>query len=349
MKSMIYWFLLPTVLFLSLVLTGSLRRYALARQLLDFPNARSSHTVPTPRGGGVAIVLSFLLALPVLAWTGWVSSELMWALLGSGGGVAMLGFFDDHGHIPARWRLFGHFAAAGWALFWLGGFPPLMLFGYSLELGWLGHLLAAVYLVWVLNLYNFMDGINGIAGVEAICVCLGGAALFSTLASIGSAQLVEGGVLLLLACSVAGFLFWNLPPARIFMGDAGSGFLGIAFGILSLQAAWVAPQLFWGWLIMLGVFIVDATFTLLRRLLHGEKVYEAHRSHAYQYAARYYGRHMFVTTAVGVINLFWLLPIALWVGLGGLDGALGLLIAYIPLIVLAISFKAGQPEPNQVR
>src|SRR5690606_30192313 len=103
--------------------------------------------------------------------------------------------------------------------------------------------------------------------------------------------------LLMLAASVLGFLAWNFPPARIFMGDAGSGFLGIALGILSLQAAWIAPTLFWAWQILLGVFVVDATFTLLRRLLRGEKVYEAHRSHAYQYASRRFGRHLPVTLA----------------------------------------------------
>ncbi|MDX1298920.1 MAG: glycosyltransferase family 4 protein, partial [Pseudomonas sp.] len=311
-----------------------------ARSLIDIPNARSSHTVPTPRGGGVAIVVSFLLVLPLLAAMGLIAWPLAWALLGSGGSVAVLGFLDDHGHIAARWRLLGHFAAAIWALFWLNGLPPIDAFGFSLDLGWLGHVLAAVYLVWLLNLYNFMDGIDGIASVEAICVCLGGALL----GIAGSSQPTEFVAPLLLAAAVAGFLFWNFPPARIFMGDAGSGFLGITLGVLSLQAACVAPQFLWSWLILLGVFIVDATFTLLRRLMRGDKVYEAHRSHAYQYASRRFGRHLPVTMAVAALNLFWLLPIALWVGLGGLDGLVGLVIAYAPLIGLAVKYKAGEPE-----
>ena len=149
---------------------------------------------------------------------------------------------------------------------------------------------------------------------------------------------------LLLAAAVMGFLFWNFPPARIFMGDAGSGFLGIALGVLSLQAAWVAPQLLWSWLILLGVFIVDATFTLLRRLLRGDKVYEAHRSHAYQYASRQYGRHLPVTLVVGGINILWLLPMALLVGLGWVDSFLGVLIAYVPLFGLALKYRAGELE-----
>ncbi|MBQ1557108.1 MAG: glycosyl transferase, partial [Pseudomonas sp.] len=234
---MTIWWLLPAVAGVSLVMTGALRRYALSRSLMDIPNARSSHSVPTPRGGGVAIVLAFLVALPVLALADLLYWAVMWALLGAGAGVAVIGFLDDHGHIAARWRLLGHFVAAIWALFWLGGLPPLSLFGMSFDLGWLGHALAALYLVWLLNLYNFMDGIDGIASLEAICVCIGGALLFVLSGHAGEAALP-----LLMAAAVAGFLFWNFPPARIFMGDAGSGFLGVSLGILSLQAAWVAPQ-----------------------------------------------------------------------------------------------------------
>ena len=342
---MTYWLLLPVVAGLSLVLTGGLRRYALARSLVDIPNARSSHSVPTPRGGGVAIVVSFLLALPWLAVAGLASWHLVWALLGAGAGIALLDFLDDHGHVAARWRLLGHFAAAGWALFWLGGLPPVMVLGHTLNLGWVGHGLALVYLVWLLNLYNFMDGIDGIASVEAICVCLGAAALYA-LPGMAGGQAVELWLPLLLACAVAGFLAWNFPPARIFMGDAGSGFLGITLGILSLQAAWAAPQLLWSWLILLGVFVVDATFTLLRRLLRGDTIYQAHRSHGYQHAARRFGRHLPVTLTVAAINLGWLLPIALWVASGRVDGVIGWSVAYAPLVALAIKLRAGQREPR---
>lgn len=128
------------------------------------------------------------------------------------------------------------------------------------------------------------------------------------------------------------------------MGDAGSGFLGIVLGGLSLQAAWFSADFLWGWLILLGVFIVDATFTLFRRLLRGDKVYEAHRSHAYQFASRRFGKHLPVTAAVGAINLLWLLPIALGVTHYDLDGGLGLILAYAPLLVLAIKFRAGDLE-----
>lgn len=334
----LFWLLLATG-GLSLFLSAALRRYALARSLMDIPNARSSHSVPTPRGGGVAIVASFLAGLPLLAWAGALPWPAFWALLGAGGVVALVGFLDDHGHIAARWRLLAHFSAAAWALAWLGGMPPLRLFGAPLDLGWVGYVLAAVYLVWLLNLYNFMDGIDGIAGVEAICTCLGGAVLY-----LVAEQPALGSVPALLAVAVAGFLYWNFPPARIFMGDAGSGFLGIVLGILSLQAGRAAPELFCAWVILLGVFVVDATLTLLRRLVRGDRVYEAHRSHAYQYASRHFGRHLPVTMAVGAINLAWLLPIALAVACGRLDGVLGVALAYLPLAALAVKFRAGEAE-----
>lgn len=333
------WQGLVVIVAVSFLTTWLLRRYALARSIIDIPNARSSHTVPTPRGGGVAIVLSFLLALPLLALAGFLPWATIWAMLGAGTAIAVLGFLDDHGHIAARWRLLGHFAASVWALYWLGGLPSLTFFGLELELAWLGHVLAVFYLVWMLNLYNFMDGIDGIASVEAICACLG-ACLLYWLAGFDSLIVVP----LVLAMAVAGFLYWNFPPARIFMGDAGSGFLGILLGLLSLQAAWASSKLFWVWLILLGVFIVDATVTLIRRLLRGDKVYEAHRSHAYQFASRHYGRHLPVTLVVAAINLFWLLPLAACVVLWDLDGALALVVAYVPLVLLALRFHAGELE-----
>lgn len=329
----------PAIGLLACLLTWVLRRYALARSLLDIPNARSSHTLPTPRGGGVAIVLSFSLALVFMLRADPDFWPLLLALGGAGLAVAVLGFLDDHGHIAARWRLLGHFSAAAWGLFWLGGLPPFTLLGETYDLGWVGHGLTLFYLVWMLNLYNFMDGIDGIASVEAICVCLSAGLIY---ALSGQAALIP--LPMLLAAAVAGFLFWNFPPARIFMGDAGSGFLGIIIGLLSLQAAWAGPSLLWSWLILLGVFVVDATATLIRRLVRGDKVYEAHRSHAYQFASRRFGRHLPVTLAVMAINILWLLPLAMAAGVWGFDGATMLLIAYAPLLGLALWLGAGGLE-----
>lgn len=337
------WWTLPLAFVASFVLTAGLRSYALRRSLIDVPNARSSHTVPTPRGGGVAIVAVVTIVLPVLSVAGLASISLMYAVIGAGLLVAAVGFADDHRHIAARWRLLGHFLASGWALFWLGGLPGLTVFGSTLGLGWLGHLLALLFLVWMLNLYNFMDGIDGIASAEAIGTCLG-ALLCYVIAMPESGPNALGQVEWLLVAAVAGFGCWNFPRARIFMGDAGSGFLGITVAILTLNAAWVAPQLLWSWLILLGAFIVDATFTLLHRLLRGEPVYQAHRSHAYQSAARRVSGHVLVTVAVAVITLGWLLPWATGVAAGLVDGGVALVIAYSPLVGLCVWLRAGSAE-----
>lgn len=333
------WLLLAGVFLASLLLTFVLRSYALRNSLMDVPNARSSHSIPTPRGGGVAIVVSFLTAMSISVMAGELSQAQFIGLFGAGLAVALIGFADDHGHIAARWRLLGHFAAATWILICFGGLASLDVFGFKVDLGWFGAVLAAIYLVWLLNLYNFMDGIDGIASAVAICVTVAGASLYWW---CGFTREVWTPLLLASAC--AGFLVWNFPPARIFMGDAGSGFLGIVLGGMALQAGWVAPQLFWSWLILMGVFVVDATYTMLHRLIRGERIYEAHRSHAYQYASRIHLSHKKVTVTVILINVVWLTPLAFWVGKGGLDGVCGLLIAYLPLIVLAIRYNAGKAE-----
>jgi Fuc2NAc and GlcNAc transferase len=323
----------------SWLMTLILRCYALRRRLLDIPNDRSSHSLPTPRGGGVAIVVCFFGALLFLAQMGLVGYSTCFGLLGAGVLVAVIGFADDHGHIAARWRLLGHFTAAGWGLYWLGGLPVLTVMGQLLGLGWTGNFLALIYLVWMLNLYNFMDGIDGLASIEAVTVCLGMCLIYWW---VGTTELVWGP--LILAGAVSGFLCWNFPPARIFMGDAGSGFLGITLGGMALWAGAAKVEFLWSWLILLGFFIVDATVTLLRRLLQGKKIYQAHRSHAYQRASRAFGSHKKVTLFVGAINLFWLLPVAALVASDLIDGFLALGSAYLPIVFLVLKFGAGRED-----
>jgi len=343
------WVLIP-IITVAFVLTAMMRRYALSRSLLDIPNERSSHTVPTPRGGGVAFVAAFFGSALLLAFTG--NEQVGWgtllALIFGGGLIALIGFQDDRIYIPVRYRLLVHFIAATWGVYCLGGFPNLPIFGTEIVFGWVGWLLAALYMVWLLNLYNFMDGLDGLASLEAVTVCIGGAlAYWLAMTSSGQAVSLSDSAILLplfLAASVFGFLMWNFPPAKIFMGDVGSGFLGFTIGLLSIHAAWIEPQLFWSWLILLAVFVVDATYTLLCRLVRGEQIYRAHRTHAFQYASRLLGSHRRVTVNVALINVIWLTPMALLVAIGRMDGALGALIAYSPLLMLAVKLKAGQPE-----
>ncbi len=325
---------------ISWALTVLLRRYALAKNLLDVPNNRSSHSIPTPRGGGLSIVVTFLVGLSYLWLISLVGNAVFIGLGGAGIVVAVIGFIDDHGHIAAYWRLLGHFSIASWLVFWLGGLPQIILFGLSVDLGWSGHVLAVVALVWLLNLYNFMDGIDGIAGIEALSLTLVAALLFLFVFDKQEMAVLN----LLMFASVLGFFVWNFPPAKIFMGDVGSGFLGLMLGALALYSSHAETVMLWVWLILLGVFIVDSTYTLCHRLLRGDRIYEAHCSHAYQYAARKYGSHLRVTLTVLVINLCWLTPWAVAVSLDMVDGASGLMMAYVPLVWLAWYFKAGKME-----
>jgi Fuc2NAc and GlcNAc transferase len=339
---MTWLFEFPTVAVVSFLLTWAVRRYALNRGLVDVPNERSSHSIPTPRGAGVAIVISFTGCMPLLWMQGALSIDALFALSGAGLGIAFVGFWDDHRSLPPHWKLVAHFIAAVWVLTWLDGMPPVSLGGLTVPADWLRNALAVLYVVWLLNLYNFMDGIDGIASIEAMTVALGGALLYA----IAAPDTMYWTLPALLLASVAGFLSWNFPQASVFMGDAGSGFLGITLAALSIQAAWISEELFWAWVILLGVFVVDATMTLSRRVLRGERYSLAHRSHAYQRAARRLGAHKPVSLTVGAINLIWLLPWGLLVGLGYCDPALGLFTAYLPLVVAAICLRAGAPESD---
>lgn len=330
--------LLALVFGSSLVFTALLRRYALARNVLDVPNARSSHQQPTPRGGGVAIVLSLLTALPLLA-----SLQLLPALLAvqlalAGLLIAVVGFIDDHRHIPAGWRLLWHFSAAGLLVWACGGLPALYFFGHLLDLGIAGDVLTVVAVVWFINLTNFMDGIDGIASVQAISLALALAVLPLLLGA--DVQVLA----LLMAGAVAGFLYWNFPPARIFMGDAGSGFLGLMMAALILLAAQQDPRWFWSGVLLYAFFIVDATYTLVIRLSRGKKLYEAHRSHAYQIASRRLGSHKAVTLRLLGFNLLVLWPLAYSVAAGWLDGAVAVLLVYAPLVWLVSYLRAGQDD-----
>ncbi len=318
---------------LSFVATWAARRYALTYDVLDIPNERSAHTSPVPRGGGVGIVVAFLAGLGGLFAAGSVAPPVAIAFSGAGLLVAMIGFVDDHRSVSVGPRLAAHFAAAAWAIYWLGGIAQIEVVG-PLIVGWPGLIIAAVAIVWMLNLYNFMDGIDGIAGLEAVTVGLGAAALYRSHPEMGA----EWQLPAVLAMSTLGFLVWNWPPARIFMGDVGSGFLGLVFGLLCVRATWLAPPLFWVWVILTGVFVVDATVTLGARLIRRERPHEGHREHAYQMASERWSART-VTISVGAINLVWLLPIAAAVNAGGLSGLAGVLIAYVPLIGLAIRFS----------
>jgi len=333
------WLGAAVVLIATWMLTGLVRRLALSHGVMDIPNERSSHTTATPRGGGLAMVVVSSIAFAVLALTGAMSVSLAVALLAGGGAVATIGFLDDRRPLPARLRLAVHIAAAVWAVAWLGGLPAIRVGDAVYSLGWSGAVLAVLGIVWSLNLFNFMDGIDGIAGTEAAFVSGAAALLGMSAAHVGISPAAA-----LFCAAACGFLLWNWPPARIFMGDVGSGYLGFVIAVLAMAAMADDPAALWVWLILGGVFFVDATVTLVRRTLRGDRVYEAHRSHAYQWLARRWGQHLQVTLAVLTVNVLWLLPAA-WLASRYPGRALwAVLAAYLPLIILVLAAGAGKAE-----
>jgi Fuc2NAc and GlcNAc transferase len=331
--------LMALTISLTAAFTAAVRRYAIKKSLMDIPNERSSHDVPTPSGGGVAMVMVFFGISLLYGFLVDVPTAAILAVLGGGALVAGIGCRDDYMHVAARWRLVVHFTAALFALMLLGGLPDLSIGSWVFTFGWVGYIAGAVLIVWLLNLYNFMDGIDGIAGIELLTVA-GGAALLL----MWQGMTVPAGWLLLLGACGAGFLVWNWPPAKIFMGDAGSGFLGFSLAVFAIWTGSEEGIGLWAWLILMGIFLVDATWTLVRRVTHGQRFYQAHRIHAYQYAARWFGAHRPVTVGVGLINLFWLLPLAAIATTHQGWGLMLVFVAWAPLMGLCWWFRAGVPE-----
>jgi Fuc2NAc and GlcNAc transferase len=326
-------------LFSSAILTMSVRKAALARGLLDVPNVRSSHRIPTPRGGGLAIVLAASGAFVVLYASGALQADLLIALCGGGSAVAAIGLVDDRRPLPARVRIAVHLAAAIWAVVWLGGLPAVRVGDALVRLGWGGNVLAVLGIVWTLNLFNFMDGIDGIAASEAVFVTAAGGWLLS-----GGLALQVPAAAWVFAAACGGFIPWNWPAARIFMGDVGSGYLGYIIAVLAMAATRANPVAIWAWLLLGGVFFVDATVTLARRSLRGERLHVAHRSHAYQWLARRWGGHLPVTSSVAAINVFGLLPLA-WLAMRQPQYAVWIVVAaFIPLSVLVVAAGAGRSD-----
>jgi len=271
------------------VVLGILRR----RAILDLPNERSSHQTPTPRGGGLAVV-----AVVVAAWgiVGLSAPTLeILVVCGCAVGLAAISWIDDLRGLPVRWRLIGQILAVAVALAWMPVRGPY--FGGLLP-GALDPITAAVVWIWFINIFNFMDGIDGIAGTEAACIGAG-VALAALAASLGEPIILCG---LTAAGAALGFLWWNWQPARIFMGDVGSVPLGFLFGWLLLV---LAAEGLWAVALILPLYyLADATITLARRARRGEAIWLAHREHFYQVAVRQGRGHATVVSAVLFANLF---------------------------------------------
>jgi Fuc2NAc and GlcNAc transferase len=313
-------------------------KIGLRKGVLDIPNERSSHISPVPRGGGVAIVITFLtfLAAGTMFRFLAIDASVAWALIIGGTAVAIIGAVDDFGHVQAKWRFLVHLFAAAIALSLLESLPEISVFGFALSPKFLVFGVLTISLVWFVNLFNFMDGIDGITGVEAISA-LSGAALIMFIRGQND-WLIP---MVFLVASVAGFLVWNWPPAKVFMGDVCSGFLGLTLGIIAIASSADGVISVWSWVILFGIFVVDATTTLVMRMCRGERWYQAHRSHAYQILSRRFNSHRNVSVGVLVINIVWLLPLAVLATVYSYWAAVICCAALLPLLLIAIRVGAG--------
>ena len=248
------------------LLTLGIRSYANHKELLDHPNDRSSHLVPTPKGGGLAIMVTFYSALTYLYLQGTIDVTLFYALL-SALPVVLVSLVDDIYPLSAKIRFGVQLLSAILAIYFLGSIDTLNLSIFSLSGVWL-NIIGLLTIIWMTNLYNFLDGIDGYAGSEAIFVGVAAYLLFGS------------EIALLIAITTAGFLLFNWHKASIFMGDVGSAPLGFIFAILLLYD--VSTPNFLAWLMLLSLFWFDATLTLIRRAKQKERLSEAHRKHAYQ-------------------------------------------------------------------
>lgn len=283
---MIYIFFL----FLSFTLTYYIKNYYIKNAILEEINERSSHTIPTPHGGGVAIAIVWFLGLIYLNINNQIDTNLFYAL-SVGVIISVVSFFDDLYDLSPNIRLVAQAVVAVGGLYFLSGLEQLDFSLFSIENQILTNVFAFLLIIWFVNLYNFLDGINGYAGSEVIFLSLAGFILFG------------GEHFIVLGVATLGFLYWNFGNAKIFMGDVGSTLLGYNVAIFTLYYTNEQPSNFWIWIILFGIFWFDATLTLIRRKLNGEKLSQAHKKHAYQRLNQSGWSHYKVTNWSIMVNL----------------------------------------------
>ena len=330
------------------VLTLGVIKFAPRLGLVDIPVARSAHSIPKPLGGGVALAVPYFLCVTWLSANGVVSDSLQAYLACLF--IMLLGFYDDRWRLASRVRL---------PLQLLLGFVAVRSIGvatvdfgfFMLADPYVLTLLAVLSIVWLANLTNFMDGIDGIAGSQLLSTSLSCILLLLVWES-GGTKVVSGNIALdaililstVLVASALGFLLWNWSPARLFMGDAGSGFIGFSLGLLALETLVSQRMSVWSWVLLLGVFIADTAVTLAARIVRGAIWYEGHSQHAYQILARRLESHGRVVLLLLSVNFFWLLPLAWLAGILSDYGVLFAIIGLLPLLVVCYRLGAGRAE-----
>ena len=325
---------------LSCLLVGAYRWFALRYRWLDHPNQRSSHIVVTPRGAGA--VFASLIAIGAIFLLRDQHAQLLSLLIGFA--VALTGWWDDIRGTASLTRFIVYTATAAIAVAIvltmstdpsLVNFASVLIFAVPATLG----------LAWLINLYNFMDGINGVAALEAIFVLLG----IALLAHNTPYEQIFSPLHFFSCAALIGFLFWNFPAGKVFMGDAGSAFLGFFLGVLMLWSIKLQGPALTVWVILLAIFIADTSYTLFMRIATGQNFFAAHRLHAYQrLTILLKGSHTRATGLLMLVNLCWLLPMAWLVHTDVLGQPTGLILAYAPLLIACRWLKAGNPGQGKV-
>lgn len=307
--------------FLSVLLLACFRRLAPGWGFVDVPNARSAHRAPMPVGAGICFALSVNLALFVPSALGSGNPSLLFVLQGCGLLIAAVGLVDDRFTLPPWVRFFAYLSVSTFAVISLIGTAHLLIMG-----------LAVLALGWTINLVNFMDGLDGFVVTQALCVCLSlaGISLFiPEVSGITHLTLVLAGALL-------PFLWRNWPPATIFMGDSGAVFLGFYLGWVGLYAVGQDSRLGAVWLIMMMPFVVDATCTLLIRLVQGKSPTQPHREHGYQRLMQITGSPLAVNGGLLIIQVLWQVPMALWATFGTYSPVFAVIFSAFPSLLLVV-------------
>lgn len=283
-------------------------RYAVRLGITATINFRSLHKAVVPRGGGIVFALVFT-AMAAIAWLcGMLPPVLALVLCIGSPAAAIFGFFDDVVEVWPLVKIGAHTCLGLWGAVALVASPASTIVPREGFDPFVTSIALIAVFVWFINLYNFIDGIDGMAASGSVFIC--GAAMAVLITEGGAPELIFAFALLA-ACS-AGFLAYNLPPARLFMGDAGSIFLGYTIAGLLLFSILSSRMSVWTWLAILSYYIGDTTVTGAYRLVCVRQWYRAHRSHAYQNLARIYDSHALVTYGVTLYNLLWALPMAFW-------------------------------------
>ncbi len=325
-------------LFISFFFTFFVGRYLKKLGLYDIPTERSMHTIEIVRGGGLAVVVCLMLL---------ISYHLLIDSLDNVNGISLLicifvigllGLYDDFRSLSFKFRLLIHFLVAGFVVLILqDNINNVNLYPLPIS-GIFKDLFFVLFIVWFINLYNFMDGINGIASAQAIY-------FFSSLTALSIfIPDISHEIYLGYSAIFFGFLLWNFPNPRIFLGDVGSGSIGVFIALNIIYISSIDSNLFWISLILMSIFIVDTTFTLLVRILLRQSFHQAHNSHVYQKSAAKLNSHAIVTSMIMFFNTVIILPLIAVFLIFQWNLFHLLLAIYLFLALLALYLKAGRSE-----